>query len=129
MRTLATLILALSMGFAAHAHKGNKIEQRTGLKSEEVIKNDLRLQGVDVSSVQIDGQTANIVARISGEPIQLKMDRISGTLEQSAGKLQLDRKMLQLGRVELPVQLKRPELQRLTPIDPKLKLKPKPKEQ
>ena len=119
MRTLILIVSALGMSLVAHAH-GEKIEQRTGLKSAEVIKNELRLQGLDVSSVQIQGQTANIVATVSGEPLQLRMNRMTGALEQYGGKFVLNKKMLSAGMIELPVELRRPQLQKVQPIQPKL---------
>ena len=98
MRVIIASVLLILTSSAVYSHEHDmKIEQRIGLKSEEVIKNELRLMGVDLSQITIDGANAEISGKLRDQAIRIKIDRITGEMRQIGGTLRLDARMLDAG--------------------------------
>jgi len=96
------LAAALFAGSTAYAHDNLEVEQRTGLKSEAVILNDMRLRGVKVSDVHVKGLEAEVSATLQGQEIRLKVDRMTGALEQIGGSVRLEPRLLKHGIMRVP---------------------------
>jgi len=102
MRLVVATVLSLLMSSVVFSHDdGLKIEQRAGLKSEAVIKNEMRLLGLDVSQIIMNGANAEISAMVRGQPFRIKVDRISGVMQQIGGRLRLDPTLLNSGIIKL----------------------------
>ena len=64
----------------ATAHDGDEIHNRIGLRSEAVIRNDLRQLGMTARSVQMQGGVARVEVTLEGRQAILEVDRLGGGL-------------------------------------------------
>lgn len=53
----------------------NTIENSIGLKSEAVIRNDLRQLGITAKTVTMKGNSAHVKATVQGRPVVMDIDR------------------------------------------------------
>jgi len=81
----AALIVAITgVGNTAFAHDSDKIVPRVGLKSVEVVRNDLRLLGVSPEYIEIiDESEAQVGIWVDDNPAYFSVDRESGVIDIS----------------------------------------------
>lgn len=98
----------------AHEH----IQNRVGIKSEVVLRNDLRQMGFDVSRIDMGGTRASAVVTIDGSPAILILDRMGGGAAVVAAPPAI-RPLLQdrIGPILKPSRLLRPQGTLFSPTD------------
>lgn len=80
------LFAGLTQASVAFAHDAeHKIQEYTGLKSPEVIVNDMRLRGIEVSDITLKGRQAEVTTLINGQSIKWQVHRQTGALTQISG--------------------------------------------
>jgi len=83
MKTMLVLCLLALANHAAFAH--GPIENRIGLKSEAVIRNDLRQLGMQAQTITMNNDKATVKATLNGNPVVLDLDRIGDGVKFVSG--------------------------------------------
>lgn len=94
------MISALVLTTAAAA-KADDAPHHVGLKSEDVIANDLRQLNLRASRIEMEGPFARVTTTIDGRTETLRIDRVTGHIERMQGALL--RPGLLLERAQPPV--------------------------
>jgi hypothetical protein len=85
MRLVPILIAGLTVLIPSAAPAHETIEDRIGLRSEPVIRNDLRQLGIVARSVTMQGRTARVEVEVGRRPAVLSIDRIDDRTQMLSG--------------------------------------------
>jgi hypothetical protein len=83
MKYLLVLCLLALANHAAFAH--GPIENRIALRSEAVIRNDLRQLGMQPQTITMNKDKATVKATLDGNPVVLELDRIGDGVKFVSG--------------------------------------------
>lgn len=83
MKNILVLCLLALANHAAFAY--GPIENRIALKSEAVIRNDLRQLGMQTQTITMNNDKATIKATVNGNPVVLDLDRIGDGVKFVSG--------------------------------------------
>ena len=120
--TSAALFIVTANSFA------HGLGQRIGLKSPEVVRNDLRVMGLQATKVTLVGNKAKVTVRINGKLADVEMNRRTGQvrvvkaapavlklIKQRAPRVILQQPRATVTPVKVPV---KPPVRRLQPKKP-----------
>ncbi len=83
MKNILVLCLLALANHAAFAH--GPIENRIALRSEAVIRNDLRQLGMQTQTITMNNDKATVKATLNGNPVVLDLDRIGDGVKFVSG--------------------------------------------
>lgn len=76
--TAALAAVGLTAAGQAAPTLAHDMEPRIGLRSEPVIRQELKLLGINAQAVQVKGNRARVKVRVDGQPAELVYDRLGG---------------------------------------------------